>query len=367
MILFNALNSFSQESNTSMITADALNKFDQNKSANFKDILTNLFQITTTNLSGNDKSIEFNTNLFALKSKANPELLKDVNFEKEMFSRKFQFNAKVNLDDQFKYKGFTGGATFAIIDGRNKQLVTFSNNYLKPYKLLLETIAEIRDSITNDDSYDVDKLENAINAIYSRKELTGNSYFDTIKSQFKQKAKKKSLIDDDPIAYVDSLKKIETAEYANIDAKPLWTISVDGTAGDKGKFNKASFQTIFLQGIKDKSELDCRAKLIYADTVTINPMPRMEFIGKVGFNFKIAKGTNNVSFFEIKGSFEYNSILRNVLPDEKKDKFLGTSEIRLRLTNDLWFPLIIKYDIEKHNFLGFLNVTYNFGSYKSKT
>jgi hypothetical protein len=362
--VFYTINSSSQE-NASIKTAEILDRFTESKSANYKDILTNLFQLTTRNLNSDDKSIGLNTNLFALKSKANPNLFKDVNFEKERFSRNFELNIKVNLNDQFKYKGFTGGATFAIINGRDKQLALFSNNYIKPYNILIGIIAEIRDEITKDDNYDADKLETAINAIYSGKEISNNSYFDIIKTQFVLKAKP-DILNSNPIEYIKTLKELEANEFTRIDSKALWTISIDGTAAEKGKFNKASVETIFLQGIKEKSEIDIRTKLIYADTLTVDPVARIEFNSKAGMNFKIAKGANNASFFEIKGAFEYSSILKNVLPIEKKNVFLATAEIRIRLANDLWFPLIVKYDIEKANFLGFLNISYNFGSFKPK-
>jgi hypothetical protein len=41
--------------------------------------------------------------------------------------------------------------------------------------------------------------------------------------------------------------------------------------------------------------------------------------------------------------------------------FSANAEIRLRVAEDLWIPFVIKYDIKNSNFLGFLNITYNFG------
>ena len=45
--------------------------------------------------------------------------------------------------------------------------------------------------------------------------------------------------------YKTYLDSIEVVEFQKIDAKPLWTISADGTSNTEGKFNKASFGSIF--------------------------------------------------------------------------------------------------------------------------
>ena len=74
----------------------------------------------------------------------------------------------------------------------------------------------------------------------------------------------------------------------------------------------------------------------------------------------------NQSYFEVKVYGEYNAIFNNLIADEKKNNFLANSDIRIRLTDDLWIPITIKYDTDKSNFLGFLNVTYNFNPLSSK-
>jgi hypothetical protein len=122
-----------------------------------------------------------------------------------------------------------------------------------------------------------------------------------------------------------------------------------------------------LQGNKNgNKEIDLRAKLTYQDTISTNSLPRVDFKTTAGINFKISKSKDNISFFEVKAALEYNAILKNALENEKKDNFFANTEIRIRLTNDLWLPLIIKYDLENANFLGFLNLSYNFGSFQKK-
>lgn len=366
IMLLITLNSFSQEEKSNIEKVeDSIAKSENAKSGNYKDVLTSFFQLATTNFTGSNKTIEMNTTLFAIKAKANPELTTG-NFQEERFSRNFQFNFKLNLDDKYKYKGFTGGATYAIINGRDRKLAVLTKTVFgEKYEPFQNLIQEIKRENKFKNQSEADSFDAAYEDIMNLNQYTANDYHRLLLSKFKEKASKFNISEDNMDVFAKSLNKLSDNEYKKIDAKPLWTLSVDGTAGEKGKFNKASIGTIFLQGIKEKSEVDFRAKLVYADTITTAPMPRMDFNAKLGVNFKLAKGANNVSYFEIKGGMEYNAILKNILPTEKKETFLGNAEIRVRIADDLWLPLIIKYDIENANFLGFLNLSYNFGSFTS--
>jgi hypothetical protein len=370
VIIFLGFSSNAQVDNKTKEYLKNIQNSENSKSGNYKDILTSFFQLATTNFTGDEKTLEMNTTLFAIKAKADTTLITG-NFQEERFSRNFQFNFKLNLDDKYKYKGFTGGATYAVINARDRRLAvltrTFYGEKFENYRTIIEAILpELNNNLSPEDTKKLTQAAETLtnNEKYDNKD---NKFYDLIIEKFKEKASKiENIKHKDSKDYTTYLETLEANEFTKIDAKALWTVSIDGTAGEKGKFNKASIGTIFLQGIKEKSELDVRAKLIYADTLTVDPVSRMEFNSKAGVNFKIARGANKVSFFEIKGGLEYNSILKNILPTEKKDVFLGTAEIRIRIANDLWLPLIIKYDIEKANFLGFLNISYNFGGFKPK-
>lgn len=370
VIIFLGFSSNAQVDNKTKEYLKNIQNSENSKSGNYKDILTSFFQLATTNFTGDEKTIEMNTTLFAIKAKADTTLITG-NFQEERFSRNFQFNFKLNLDDKYKYKGFTGGATYAVINARDRRLAvltrTFYGEKFENYRSIIEEILpELNNNLSPEDTKKLTQAAETLtnNEKYDNKD---NKFYDLIIEKFKEKASKiENIKHKDSKDYTTYLETLEANEFTKIDAKALWTVSIDGTAGEKGKFNKASIGTIFLQGIKEKSELDVRAKLIYADTLIVDPVSRMEFNSKAGVNFKIARGANKVSFFEIKAGLEYNSILKNILPTEKKDVFLGTAEIRIRIANDLWLPLIIKYDIEKANFLGFLNISYNFGGFKPK-
>jgi len=46
--------------------------------------------------------------------------------------------------------------------------------------------------------------------------------------------------------------------------------------------------------------------------------------------------------------------------DEKRDRLILNGTLRLRIYNDIWVPLEIKYDPDAGNVFGFLNVRANF-------
>jgi len=383
IITFLSITCIAQETAKQQIVEKLAKQTENSKGGNYKDVLAGFLQLAATNFTGADKSIEMNTTLFAIKAKADPKL-ETGNFQDERFSRNFQFNFKLNLDDKYKYTGFTGGLTYALINDRDRRLAVLTNTIygekFEEYRAIIEEIQpEINDDITREiqdnslSNIETEKLTKAIEdlsngATYDK---TDNKYYDIVIAKFKERAKKiKNLKNKDITDCAIYLKTLEEKEFEKIDAKPLWTLSTDGTSGETGKFNKASVSSVFLKGIPGKNEIDIRAKFIYSDTLVIGSFPRTEFVSTAGVNFKWytkdAKVEDQKSYFEIKTALEYNSILKNILPNEKKDKFLANAEIRIRVTNDLWFPLIIKYDIEKSNFLGFLNVTYNFEGFKEK-
>lgn len=345
---------------------------EKSKSGNYKDIFASLFQLASKNLTGDEKTIEFNSTLFAVKAKSNPELLEDRNFIHEKFSRNFQFNFKVNLNNDYKYTGFTGGFTYAIINDRDKQLANFENT---PFDTMLsglqeflmqeknKLIAKIAQENPASLETEMTEINNSVNGILNSKTTT-YKYTDYFKDKVTHEYRDGMITTEtgERVPIVDHLHTMLQDYYGEIDSKALWTVAFAGTADDKGKFNRASVESIFLKGNKDAlEEFDIRAKLLYTDTITLASAPRVDFKGTAGVNFKLAKNKDNTSFFETKIALEYNAVLKNPMIDEKKSTFLGNAEFRIRMAKDLWFPVVVKYDIEHANFLGFLNVTYNFG------
>ncbi|PXY45885.1 hypothetical protein DMB68_01455 [Flavobacterium hydrophilum] len=342
---------------------------DDSKSGNYKEVLSNLFQLGTSNLTGPNKSVEFNSTLYGIKSIFCENITTDKVFSEQKFSRNLEFNTKLNFDEQFKYKGFSGGITYALINQRDKDVANFKDTDLyKNLQFLDNELSEIQfgfvEQLTKTDDKELSAKIEAINlatSILINKEFDkidelskSNIYFDKIITEFENRNKSIKLVD-----HITKIHELRDKEYSDLEKKALWTVSLNGTTNDKGNNKKLTFGTVFLQGFKHL-ELDIRSNLIYSDTLIEKSVQRLESRNSAGLNYKMFK-RNDQSVFEIKLYMEYNSILKNQLADEKKNTFLASSDFRLRVTKDIWVPLTIKYDIEKSNFLGFLNITYNFG------
>ena len=343
LAVFIMLNSVSfSQSNDKLFKA-----IENSKSGNYKDILASFLQLASKNNETDGKSLELNSTLFSIKSKVNPDLLIDYNLKKETFSRNFQFNFKLDLDKDYKYKGFAGGFTYAIVNGRDKQLAVLTNTtYYKKYEVYRKTVDSIQRELILANTDDKVIIDKAVTDIRNNKptDNKSNKYYQIFSDKFNERIHKRKDVDSDSDLkkYNTTLDSLVKVEYQRIDAKPLWTVSADGTANTDGKFNKASFGTIFLVGNQQAwNEIDLRAKVTYTDTLQTQHLPRTGFNAKAGMNFKLGKDLNQKSFFEVKIYGEYNAVFNNLTPDEKKNDFLANADIRVRLTDDLWILRVL--------------------------
>lgn len=345
---------------------------EDSKSGNYKDVLSSFFQLAAKDLAGDNKSIEFNSTLFALKAKAHKEETLNYDNYRQYFARNFQFNLKVKLDSIFSYDGFNGGVTYALVNGRDKHVADFANSEL--HVLFEQLSGELASQIGPlSASHPMGEISSTIQKILSKDPtvaftpneaiIRDKMYAATDAKLFTAPVtlKDKTVVKNTP-EMVAALHRLRTQYYTDMESKPLWTVAADGTANRDGKFDSAALGSVFLYGNKAGwNEIDVRAKFTYSDSLEVGGLPRTTLNAKAGMNFKIGKKANQKSFFEIKLYGEYNAILKNELPDEARETILANADFRIRIADDLWIPITVKYDTENANFLGFLNVTYNFG------
>ena len=77
-------------------------------------------------------------------------------------------------------------------------------------------------------------------------------------------------------------------------------------------------------------------------------------------NFVLKTKNTRKSFFEFKLSGGYYHTFSSLYEGEKKDLVTLNGTIRIRILNDIWIPLEIKYDPDAGKVFGFLNVRANF-------
>lgn len=349
-------------------TSSNVEKVNDVLSANSKDVLYNYIQLAAQNIFGNSKSFDLNTTLFELKRKYNPDINLEQNFIKEKFSRNFAFNVKINFDSIYKLNGFTGGFTYAFLNKRDKNAISFVSNsyYANKYEKLLSSANEVQKEIETvvaqylvaniENKVETDKLNAALDYYHRTQKI------DSFPNDLKEKFNKHNITE----KYM-SFKEESKKAYAEINNDWLGTIAFNISTNTKNKVDRGSVELIFLKG--NNPEFDWRTKLSYYDTALQNVGQRAVLHSKLGANFPLLTSTKEnvtASVLEFKIAAEYTNILKNALPGENDNSFMASGELRVKITKEIWLPLSIKYSPNNGNFFGFLNVTFNQDVFSSK-
>lgn len=341
------------------------------KTGNLKDVLTSFFQLGFNDLTGKDRAFEFKANLFGLKAKVDSTLFIDTNYVRQNFSRNFQFDFALKLDSQYRFNGLKAGFTWAIINKRDTSLLNLIRSpadvlFAKSMTSLSAILENFRNSLRTGNFF---KSPND-SLLYLKVKAVKDDLLDNNKP-FDPKAFPKQFIDFADLDIVakkfNDFDELYNEELSKMRQRPLLTLSVNSVFMDQsGLFNNGAMELVYLQGLTKKGknlELDIRGKLGVFDTTAST---RVEFNSSGGFNWAIINAFNNKnkSLVEFKPYFEYNSILKGRMPGEEKEKFTANAELRIRVLDDLWIPLTLKYDLKDHNFLGFLKVALNMNAFK---
>lgn len=299
--------------------------------------------------------------------------MESSNFAKETFARNLQFNFKVNFkdseDDSFNYNGFSGGLTFAIVNERDHQLVTFNREDLKEkfniqhgqqeyFNLVKNHIADyitvIRSSTANpiEQAAKIVVFTEAIDQFQQTGKTDGlpKGYLDLFKGKFDEvKNLRDSLI----------IKREEA--YAEIDKGWLFTVGARANFNKEISANNGTFTSVLLKG--KNPELDVRSSFTYGDTIAVTKIRRGNLSLTAGANIPLLKSDKS-NLVELKPYLEYRKIFKHLFEDEKREVFLLNADLRIKISDQLWLPITIKYDCKDENFLGFLNLSINLDSLK---
>jgi hypothetical protein len=343
------------------------------KTGNWQDVLSSFLQLSFSDLTGSNKALNFKTTLLALKVKADSSLLIDSNYKRQQFARNFQFDLSLNLDSQYKFKGFQAGFTLAIINKRDSTVLSLVHTLVDSLFLVGQTELQnafiaFQESVS-DSTHHIRADKKQLFAAVKQKmqdnlRLSGFTETKDFPAEFKPFLKK---------SYDDNIRKANdlfNIELAKLRTKPLLTLSVNSTfKNDQQAFHNGQAQLIFLQGIKtarSSTEIDLRVSANVRDTLLITTQRRADFKASGGINFSLIKTNTQKSILEFKPYFEYFALITTAIGDERKTKFSANADFRLRITDNLWLPLTITYDWNQKNFLGFLNVDFNFTAFKKQ-
>src|SRR5688572_6675596 len=363
---------YAQENVRLPLTADSL------ATGNYKDVLNSFFQLAFDRITGPDKEIKFTANPYAVMAKLDTSLLIDREYYRYRRLRDLNFSFAVKLDTSYKFNGFSSGLKYALINRRDETVSkTFLNMMAEDHK-----VSEFR--ILNE------AIEAYISGLAATPELQdkiraqqtnftrGNINFNQLEPSFQDTIKK--LADAKGTVYLASLIEADpefnlkaTAQEVYEDKKNyfnnrlLWTLGItDTTYQDQFMFSNIVISSELLKGIdslkKADIELNLKAGLQYVDDTVKSgkDLKRSVFSFEPGINFVIKTKKTNKSFFEFKLSGSYYHTFSTLYSDEERNRLTINSTIRIRILNDIWIPLEIKYDPESGNFFGLFNVRANF-------
>jgi len=357
-----------------LLTADSL------ASGNVKDVLTSFFQLAFNKLTGPNKELNFNSNPFAIMLKSDPSLAIDYNYFKYRILRKTNFGFGIKLDTSFRFNGFSSGIKYALIDKRDS-----STSKLLFENLLNEPLGKEADelqkqlgerAITITDRDERRKFSNSMRNFFNT-----DVPFDKLDPAFQDVVRK--IIEGDKNAFpligallqsptTFNIKKEQKKAYDQLKAEIkddlLWTIGLsDTTYKNQFFFSNVLLNTELVKGLgKPKPgsnlEVNIRAALNFVDDTLAKgrDLKRCILNFEPGFNWVIRTKNNDQSILELKFSGSYNHNFGMLYAREKRDSLTFNATLRVRIIEDIWIPLEIKYDPKSGNVFGFLNVRANF-------
>lgn len=348
-------------------------------SGSSKDVLKSFFQLAFNKIISNDKEVNFSSNPFAVMARMDTTLLMDRNYYHYRHLRDLNFSFGVKLDSNYKFNGFSSGIKYALINKRDE---TVSRTFLT----MVQDDAIIQEYMM---------LNNEIEAYIST--LAGQPALQkTIRDQ--QTAFRKGQIkfsDLDP-GFAAKIKAVATNKKADhfltsINADPnynmykasqdvyknlkdsfnqklLWTVGVsDTTYRSHFFFSNVVLNTEVVKGFGRSvsglnAELNSKAYVqFYDDTIKSgNDLSRQLLHIEPGINLVFRTKRTLQSFLEFKISGAYEHQLGSVYLNESRDSVTVNGTLRVRLFDDVWIPLEVKYDPKSGNVFGFLNVHANF-------
>ncbi len=352
-------------------------------SGNYKDVLTSFFQVAVDNLTGSNKELKFASNPFAIMLKANPSLSLDKNYIKYKALRNLNFSFDAKLDSNYHFNGFASSITYALINRRDYtvydqfiDLVLLKN---RDYHLLHEAIAIAINGIS--DTVLRKKVREQELKLFNTKGFTFDQLDDDVKTIILQAAKDDNLnsfvnaVKSNPeLSIADSAAKNFNDVKNSFQNKHLLTIGVaDTTYNDGFFFQNVLFSAESVKGfLKPENSVNLQWDIKVNDLLgndslkTSRNLNRQILNIEPGINLIIKNKSNQQSLVEFKLSGSYNHILNGLHANESKDSTTINGTLRIRIINDLWIPLEIKYDPKNGNVFGFLNVRLNFTGLNKK-
>ncbi len=341
------------------------------KTGNSQDVLASFFRLGFNDL-WNGRQFQFSSSILAIKAKTNPNILVDTNYQRQKFARNMVIGIGLMADSSFKFRSALLHAKYAIINNRDKDLFkvspeletlffvtnTFFHKAMNEYQSTHPLDSDLKLVQLFKTPASDGKRTPSANLPMAYKRILNTLLQSPEFTQLSQLA-----LDDIP----KNLDKRYAAISKSMEKASLWTVGGQYIVSNGRLFNKAVLNTEYLKGVTKTGkrmglELDINANLSFYDSLAVVGTYRRTVLNSsAGINWIIYKSRQTEkSYVEFKPALTYYNVFGGLLPDENKSKFTFDGVLRVRITDELWLPLNIKYDPNAKKIFGFLNVTANF-------
>ncbi len=368
------LPAFTQELSNKETAAEA----NEIATGNYKDIFNSFFQLAIDRLTSDTKELNFTTNPFAVMAKMDSNLYRDDNYFHYRHLRKLNISVAGKLDSNYKFNGFSAGIKYALVNKRDE---TVSRAFLADvlHDSLMMELTQINTEMA--------KFIATLQGIEKQKKVNGDfkkftkgeAGFDELDSELQEFIKtiiaEKKLthleneIDSDPgFNFYENARDIYDKIKKSYNNKLLWTAGIhDTTYNDEFMFSNIVFSSELVKGVIKPSaacnmEINLLSTLQLTDDTLIagRDLSRTVFNFEPGLNLVLKGAQSDKSYLEFKLSGAYWHIFSKLYMNEKRDNLTMNGTLRIRVLNDIWVPLEIKYDPETGNLFGFLTLKANF-------
>jgi len=340
------------------------------RSGNFRDVLTDFFQLALTDLSGDEKRFRFSSNLFALRLKVNPDLNIDSLYKSQSFWRNSNLDFDLKMDEKYRFNGASFGYRYALINKRDfsvaKDFSLLLANKLNRSKIFFNAIQQALGERYGHDAKKLQEMNNEINGFLNDPTIKFRSLSQESQDLITGLPLNPDTISDD-FSFAQDVGDIYEELVDSYKNKLLWTIGSDASTFSNGEVSDINLSTRATSGfmkIGRKSTLEFDIKAQYSlldDSLSAGKdLDRRIISAEGGLNCVFRDRNNDKSIFEIKISAAYNKRSKVIYSDEKEEFFSLNGTLRFRLNNEISLPLDFKYDPDRGKLFGYLGLKFNF-------
>jgi hypothetical protein len=349
---------------------ETIQKTNNQKTANTKDILSNYLQAAIGNLFTANNSFSVSPTLYSIDSAlfiGNRSNIDNL-YRKQRMLRNIQLidSVKINNPDndisKLSFSSLSIGFRIAIINKKDITYADFSSKLNSLVQQFETTRKKINIAISNANAHDP-AIEKRLNESWNQYSKDHN-YQDLdplIKAEVdKLDEQGRNFIEDDEFhkAFTDI-----SALYAR---KPLLIFSpsytYDFTNKQPGYLFAADFTIGLGNDINIKPwELELKSSLLYSKDTAIKTsnLQNKLWSSSAGVNKVLLQNGDKQSTMELKVYFQYDDQLGTLVPGTDAGKITFNSTFRLLVLKTFWLPLTLSYDLKHPNLFGFLSITFN--------